>query len=200
MAIGTITGTADEMPTQGSLFSGPGKEYNVVEKIEGDADIQVYGEIEDWYIVYNASTGNVGCIAKEDMPVETSGSPDIEIDTIFNYTNKEREKAEIHPVNLDEELCRLAKKKAEDMVKNNYFSHHSETLGSPFEMLKAQGILFTKAAENLAGNTSSDSAFYSWMNSETQRENILCSDYTRVGIGICSSPVYGRIFVQIFAN
>ena len=86
------------------------------------------------------------------------------------------------------------------MVQNNYFSHHSEVLGSPFEMLKSCGLVFDKAAENLAGNTTAEGAFYSWMNTEAQKANILSENYARTGIGVYNSPIYGQVFVQLFAN
>lgn len=191
---------ADEMPAQGTIYSGPGTEHSVVETVDGDADLQVYGEIDNWYIVYNSETGNVGCIARDNVSEETVAISDTSVNSILTYTNKERENAGLTPVTLDKDLCAAASTKAADMVKNNYFSHHSEILGSPFEMLKKCGVIFTKAAENLAGNTTAEGAFYSWMNSSAQRDNILCADYTRVGIGISNSPVYGQIFVQVFAN
>lgn len=195
-----LSGMADEMPVQGPMYSGPGEEYNVIETVDGNADLQVYGEINGWYIVYNAETGNVGCITKDQVSSETAASAGIFEDTIFTYTNTEREKAGLKALTLDSDLCIAANEKAGDMVKNNYFSHYSETLGSPFELLKKCGIVFTKSAENLAGNTTAEGAFYSWMNSDAQRNNILSKDYTRMGIGVCNSPVYGQIFVQIFAN
>ncbi len=191
---------ADEMPAQGIMYSGPGTDYSVVETVEGNADLQVYGEIDNWYIVYNSETGNVGCMSGDEISEETVVASDTSVDSIFTYTNKERENAGLTALTLDKDLCAAAAQKAADMVENNYFSHHSEILGSPFEMLKKCGVVFTKAAENLAGNTTAEGAFYSWMNSEAQRDNILCADYTRMGIGICNSPVYGQIFVQVFAN
>jgi len=195
-----LSGAADEMPTQGTMFSGPGANYNVIETVDGQADIKVYGEINDWYIVYNPETGNVGCMIKNEITTSSNSSGETGADAILTYTNKEREKAGLTPLVIDKELNMVATEKAKDMVKNNYFSHYSESLGSPFEMLKKSGVIFTKAAENLAGNTTADGAFYSWMNSEKQRDNILNSDYTRTGIGIYNSPVYGQVFVQIFAN
>ena len=200
LAANPINGTADELITQGKLFSGPGSEYSVIEQIDGDADIQVYGEINDWYIVYNKDSGNVGCMAKDDAPANTDKTESSLPETFLNYTNSEREKAGLPLVQLDNDLCKAANEKAADMVRNNYFSHYSETLGSPFELLKKCGINFTKATENLSGNSSAEGAFYSWMNTDGNRNTIPSSDYTRMGIGICNSPLYGQFFVQILSN
>ncbi len=191
---------ADEVPEQGVMYSGPGADYSVVETVDGQADLQVYGEVDDWYIVYNADTGKVGCMVKSDISSETAAASDSTAESILTLTNEARESAGLEPLEYDKELCSAAYLKAADMVQNNYFSHHSEVLGSPFELLKKTGIVFNKAAENLAGNTTSEGAFYSWMESDSQKANILNENYTRTGIGVYNSPVYGQVFVQLFAN
>ena len=84
------------------------------------------------------------------------------------------------------------------MVDNNYFSHNSPTYGSPFDMLKSFKVSYKSAAENIAGNSSNSSAVTSWMNSSGHKANILNSSYTHTGIGVVSSPKYGKVFVQMF--
>ncbi len=191
---------ADEMPQQGVMYSGPGSNYSVVETVDGQADLQVYGEVDNWYIVYNTDTGKVGCMEKTGVSTDTVAVSDSMGESIFTLTNQARESAGLNALTYDKELCGAAYTKAVDMVQNNYFSHHSEVLGSPFEMLKSCGLVFDKAAENLAGNTTAEGAFYSWMNTEAQKANILSENYTRTGIGVYNSPIYGQVFVQLFAN
>lgn len=191
---------ADEIPQQGVMYSGPGEDYSVVETVDGQSDLQVYGEVDNWYIVYNADTGKVGCMVKSDIPSETVAASNTTAENILTLTNQARETAGLEPLSYDKDLCGAAYLKASDMVQNNYFSHHSEVLGSPFELLKKSGVVFNKAAENLAGNTTPEGAFYSWMDSDAQKSNILNESYTRTGIGIYNSPVYGQVFVQLFAN
>ena len=64
------------------------------------------------------------------------------------------------------------------------------------------GRLFAAAvdmdAENIAGNQTVDGAFYAWMNSESHMKNITNGDFCMTGIGIYTSPVYGKIIVQLF--
>ena len=191
---------ADEIPQQGVMYSGPGADYSVVETVDGEADLQVYGEVDDWYIVYNADTGKVGCMVKSNIPTETAASSNATAENIVTLTNQARESAGLEPLTYDKDLCVAAYLKASDMVQNNYFSHHSEVLGSPFELLKKSGVVFNQAAENLAGNTTPEGAFYAWMESDAQKANILGENYTRTGVGIYNSPVYGQVFVQLFAN
>ena len=92
----------------------------------------------------------------------------------------------------------VATKIARDMVTNNYFSHQSPSYGTPFEMMKAYGLAFTAAAENIAGNQTVDGAFYAWMNSDSHKANITNGDFTKTGIGVYTSPIYGKIIVQLF--
>lgn len=96
------------------------------------------------------------------------------------------------------EIQNVAKLKAEDLVENNYFSHTSERLGTPFEMLRNNRIDYSIAGENLAGNISAKKAVNAWINSKSHRENILEKKYEYTGIYIIESPIYGNIYVQIF--
>ena len=84
------------------------------------------------------------------------------------------------------------------MVSNNYFSHTSPTYGSPFDMLKSYKVSYKTAGENIAGNSSNSGAVNAWMNSSGHRANILNSSFTYTGIGVVSSPKYGKIYVQMF--
>lgn len=96
------------------------------------------------------------------------------------------------------ELQEVAKLKAEDLVKNKYFAHTSPTLGTPFEMLKDNGVNYKIAGENLAGSPTPEKAVEAWINSTSHRENILEEKFEYTGIYVIESPVYGSIFVQLF--
>ena len=96
------------------------------------------------------------------------------------------------------ELQKVAKLKAEDLVNNKYFAHVSPTLGTPFEMLKNNEIDYKIAGENLAGSPTPEKAVEAWINSTSHRENILEERFEYTGIYVIKSPVYGKIFVQLF--
>lgn len=96
------------------------------------------------------------------------------------------------------DLQDVAKLKAEDLVNNEYFSHTSATLGTPFEMLKDNEVTYKIAGENLAGSTTPEKAVEAWINSPSHRENILEERFEYTGIYVIDSPVYGSIFVQLF--
>ena len=117
---------------------------------------------------------------------------------VFNLINKQRINNGLSVLKIDNEVQRVARIKAQDMVNNNYFSHTSPTYGSPFDMLKSFKISYKSAGENIAGNSSNSAAVTAWMNSSGHRANILNSSFNYTGIGVVSSPKYGKIYVQMF--
>ena len=66
-------------------------------------------------------------------------------------------------------LQKVAYMKAKDIVDNEYFSHTSENLGTPFEMIQNNGIEYKIAGENLAGNITSEKAVEARINSKLHR-------------------------------
>lgn len=103
---------------------------------------------------------------------------------MVKLVNEERTKLGIAPLQVDTELAKVARVKAQDMVNNKYFSHTSPTYGSPFDMMKKFGIRYSAAGENIAKNGSVLKAHVSLMNSDGHRKNILSTNYSHIGIGI----------------
>ncbi len=97
-------------------------------------------------------------------------------------------------------LTRVARLKAKDMIGNNYFGHVSPTYDTPFDMMRQYGVSFGYAGENLAGAPTVDMAHTNLINSAGHRENILNSNYNKVGIGVVSGGPYGKMFVQMFTD
>ncbi|EGL82540.1 Sporulation uncharacterized protein YkwD [Caldalkalibacillus thermarum TA2.A1] len=119
---------------------------------------------------------------------------------MVELVNQERQQRGLSPLKVDADLVKVARIKAQDMIDNNYFDHHSPTYGSPFDMLNHFGVEFRIAGENLAGNPSVEGAHQSLMNSEGHRANILNGQYGKVGIGIVDGGPYGKMFVQLFTD
>lgn len=116
----------------------------------------------------------------------------------INLINNEREKNNLPLLEIDEDLQNVARLKAEDLVKNNYFSHTSPTFGTLYEMLDDNGIKYKTASENIAGNSSICGAVTALMNSEAHKKNILSNEFNYTGISVVNSPTYGKILVQLF--
>ncbi len=196
-----------------NLRTGPGKNFDSIDMLTKNQYVRIYGKIGDWYVVQNDSN-SVGTVHSDYITpaeepkaaasnievIEEVSAPAITTDEelVLSLINSEREKNKLSPLELDTELQNLARLKAEDLVKNNYFSHISPTYGTPFEMLKSHNISYKTASENIAGNSSLENAVSSWMNSESHKQNILSNIYNYTGIAVVDSIAYGKIIVQLF--
>lgn len=101
---------------------------------------------------------------------------------VFELVNKERVKAGVQPLILNEKLCDMARFKLNEMDELGYFDHKSPVYGSPSEMAKAFGITDRGCGENLAFSSTPESVMDAWMSSEGHRANILNPKYTQIGI------------------
>lgn len=119
---------------------------------------------------------------------------------MFDLVNEERVNAGVAPLAWDDRLVPIARAHSEEMFKLKYFSHQSPVNGSPFDRLKAGGVSYTRAGENLAYAQSVTIAHRGLMQSEGHRENILRPEFTRIGIGVINAGPYGRMFTQMFAT
>jgi uncharacterized protein YkwD len=94
----------------------------------------------------------------------------------------------------------VAEARAMDLSKTGTFSHTTPNLGTPAQTMQKYGISYTSLAENLAGNSSDSAAVTAWMNSSGHKTNMLNEKYKKTGIGVVTSPKYGKIYCQIFTN
>ncbi|MCL7746655.1 CAP domain-containing protein [Halalkalibacter alkaliphilus] len=119
---------------------------------------------------------------------------------MVDLVNQERIQRGLTPLQVNKQLTEVARVKAQDMIDHQYFSHHSPTYGSPFDMLAQFDVSYRTAGENLAGNQTVEAAHQALMNSDGHRENILNTNYGEVGIGIIEGGPYGKMFVQLFKD
>lgn len=133
----------------------------------------------------------------QEMLIQTVNLSQEEQETL-DLVNEYRKQNGLEALKPLDRLQQTAKLKATDLVENEYFSHHSKQLGTPFEMLKANQVDYDIAGENLAGNMAPKKAVESWMNSKTHRENILEEKFNYTGVCVVESPIYGKVFVQLF--
>ncbi|MFC0560877.1 CAP domain-containing protein [Halalkalibacter alkalisediminis] len=158
-------------------------------KVEQDKSIdEVQPEANNESEVTNPST--------EDVQQELTQDEQQLVDLV----NQERIQRGLSPLQVNEQLTEVARVKAQDMIDQQYFSHHSPTYGSPFDMLTQFGVSYRTAGENLAGNHTVEAAHQALMNSEGHRANILNGEYGEVGIGIIEGGPYGKMFVQLFKD
>ena len=114
-----------------------------------------------------------------------------EVQQVVDLTNAERTKAGLKPLQIDTKLTKSAQAKSQDMKNKNYFSHTSPTYGSPFDQMKAFGVTYKSAAENIArGQHNASEVVKAWMESPGHRTNIMNRSYTHIGVGLSDSGYY----------
>ena len=198
-----------------NVRSGPGIQYKIIATVKKNEYIRVFAGVGDWYVV-QVEGDYVGAVSKKYIkPIypnssnrentnnntgntQKSSTMNSDEKEVFNLINQQRANNGLTALKVDEEVQRVARIKAEDMVSRNYFSHTSPTYGSPFDMLKSFKISYKTAGENIAGNSSNSGAVNAWMNSSGHKANILNSSFNYTGIGVVSSSKYGKIYVQMF--
>lgn len=117
---------------------------------------------------------------------------------MFDLVNEERVSVGLVPLIWDDRLVSIARAHSAEMFKLKYFSHQSPVNGSPFDRLKAGGVTYSRAGENLAYTQSVTVAHRGLMESQGHRENILRPEFANIGIGVISAGAYGRMFTQMF--
>ena len=115
---------------------------------------------------------------------------------VVRLVNEIRQENGLQPLKANWELSRVARYKSQDMKENRYFSHTSPTYGSPFQMIKAFGLSYRTAGENIAkGYATPQAVVNGWMNSSGHRANILTAAYKQIGVGYVAG---GNHWTQMF--
>ena len=205
-----------------NVRSGPGVNYNIVATVKKNEYIRVFAGVGDWYIV-QVEGDYVGAVSKKYVKAiypnssggTTSGSTSSGSSSsgnttntstmssdekeVFDLINKQRTNNGLTALKMDSEVLNVARIKAKDMVDNNYFSHNSQTYGSPFDMMKQFGISYRTAGENIAkGQKTPQEVVTAWMNSEGHRKNILNPNFTNLGVGIAKDSKGTTYWTQMF--
>jgi uncharacterized protein YkwD len=123
--------------------------------------------------------------------------------TLENLVNQTRGSLGLKDLKDSPKLDEAAQMKAEDMVKNNYFSHTSPTGVTPWYWFLQSGYNYRYAGENLAvGFYESEEVYKAWLNSPSHKANIINSNYTEIGTAILKG--FGNsntiIVVQLFGT
>ncbi len=119
---------------------------------------------------------------------------------MLTQLNLERKRAGLREIILDPVLSKVAEAHAKDMFTRGYLSHVDLEGKTPFDRMKAAGISFFFAGENLALAADTETAMFGLLESAGHRANILSGDYGKVGIAVLDGGVRGKIFVQEFTD
>jgi uncharacterized membrane protein required for colicin V production len=136
-----------------------------------------------------------------DLPDDLALSADAVAERqMFDLLNEERTSVGLRALIWDDRLLPVARQHSEEMFQLKYFAHQSPVSGTPFDRLRAAGITYSRAGENLAYAQSVSVAHRGLMQSPGHRENILRPEFTHIAIGVVSAGPYGRMFTQMFVT
>ncbi len=155
--------------------------WNISEYYEVDIEdiVRFNSHINNPNLIYN---GNEIILPTGYIPVFSSNSVTSYENKLLKLINDERVKNNLNPLISDEQLKTLATVKNEDMSKNDYFDHISNTYDTVFSMLNVFNIDYNYAGENIAkGQDTPEQVFVDWLNSD-DKNNILNENFTNIGI------------------
>jgi uncharacterized protein YkwD len=128
-------------------------------------------------------------IVEEDKQDEFNGTTD----ALITLINKERFDRKLEPLKKNSLLMMSAKLKAEDMVRNKYFEHISETGIQPWFFAEKVGYQYETFGENIAEKYfSANSVHKAFMDSRGHRVNILNKEFRDVGVAILPVKINNR--------
>jgi len=103
---------------------------------------------------------------------------------VFNLVNQQRQQQGLQPYQCDAKAVKVARDYSALMCSTGHFSHYGPDGSTPWTRLKAGGVSYSTAGENIAaGQTTPASVMNSWMNSSGHRANILSGSFSHIGVG-----------------
>jgi uncharacterized protein YkwD len=114
--------------------------------------------------------------------------------------NQARTETGLEPVTLDPTIRQVARAYATTMFQQGFFAHVDQGGATPFDRMRAGGVTFRAAGENLALAPTVQIAHDGLMNSPGHRANILNPRFRRIGIGVADGGMHGKMFTQNFAD
>ena len=212
-----------------NIRCGPGKKFAKVGSLKKGEHINVFAKSGNWYIIQTDSeligavsidyidkisnldetnqatiytntnlSDNLHDVVAEEFSDELELTKEEE--EFLNLINSNRVNNGLEELKVDSTIQNIARLKAADLEKNDYFSHNSPIYGNIDEMLKMFEVTYIDSGENIAGNRNLSGAVEAWMNSENHKANILNNNYNYTGVAVVDSKKYGKIFVEIFVR
>jgi uncharacterized protein YkwD len=126
-------------------------------------------------------------------PSVPASSTQLSATEVIKLVNQARAKQGLGPLVENSKLDASTKMKAEDMLKNQYFSHNTPS-GDPSYWTNTVGYNYASFGENLAyGNFKScEDLMNGWLNSAGHKANIMSSSYTEIGVSVIKGNYNGR--------
>jgi uncharacterized protein YkwD len=145
----------------------------------------------------STSPGPAGAQATAAVPAEVEQA-------IVALVGRDRQRAGIGPLVLDERLAEIARAHSRDMATHDFVAHVSPRTGSAMDRVHAAGLAPAVVMENVGRAYSAEEAEAGFLSSPGHRGNVLDPRARRVGVGVAfGAPVTGTrpLYVtQLFSN
>ncbi len=195
-----LFGSAVESSTTVRVFTDPdGMPQRVFTSLSGDRIIGTVLQIRDAVGVNRAVIEGSDSLS---LPPATPDQLTVDVDAataLEQMVNLERVQAGVDPLAPAAALDGVALAHATDMYRGGYFSHVGPTSGDVADRLRAAGIVYRAAGENLALAATPEGVHAGLMDSAGHRANILDADYRRIGVAVVAGPL-GLMTVQVFTG
>ncbi len=122
---------------------------------------------------------------------------------LLELSNAARAKAGLPALCLSAPLQQAAQAHAQDMARNNYFSHIGRNGSDVGSRAQAAGYAYQFIGENIAaGYDNAPATFQTWMDSPAHQANILSPDFSEVGFAYMGHPDsdYQDYWVQVLGK
>ena len=152
--------------------------------------------------VLGVASVNASNISSEAAPLAAEFS-DYE-NTIAALINNYRAENGINAIAADGLLNQVAEIRSQDLLGRNYFSHYTPEGTNVFDVMKANGVVYSYAGENLAQSAPASAGtpegfLNAWINSPTHRDNMVRAEYTKIGVSMVEIDSR-RVVTTVFTN
>ncbi len=111
-------------------------------------------------------------------------SPEDAEKAILSMVNEARGRLSLPPLILSEDLSKLARSHADELLFKRHAEHRSQQTGSLVDRLRKAGVVFQRALENVALVPSPEAAHERLMGSPGHRLNLIDPHVSKIGIGV----------------
>ena len=119
-----------------------------------------------------------------------------EVEAFVSAMNAHRETVGCPALEWHGDLATVAQAHSDDMVARDFFAHTNPDGDSPFDRMRAAGIAFSSAAENIAwGYPTGQAVLAGWLDSDGHRANIENCALTQHGVGL-SATMWTHVFIR----
>lgn len=132
-----------------------------------------------------------GCMGSGGTGVDVAPAPSVSLaanNTLGPLLNNVRAANDADPLSFDNRLALAAQVHANDMLRNDFFSHTGSDDSEVGDRVTAQGYRWSHVGENIAkGYQSEASVMTGWTNSSGHHDNNINPNYRDFGLGKAGS-------------